>query len=85
LASNNQCVCQTGYYDPTPTQADETSAINLDCKPVLSPFCLVTEFVDEFNKCKLKSSCKNKSLCNGQGDKLGDFDSNTNNCYCKGA
>ena len=85
LAANNQCVCQTGYFDPIPTQADETSAINLDCKPVVAPFCLLTEFVDEFNQCKAKSSCKDKSLCNGQGDKLGDFDSNTNNCYCKGA
>jgi len=47
--STNSCVCEKGYFDPTLTEADQTSTADLDCKPIVQPICGINEFINEDN------------------------------------
>ena len=78
--STNSCVCMKGYSPPFTTEEQQTSTQDLDCIPILTPICLFTEFINEFNECQSKSSCEVDPLCNGLG---GVYDEVQERCMCK--
>ena len=78
-SSTNSCVCQTGYMAAVITQEQQTSTQNLDCRPLIEPICPDDQFVNNENRCQLKSDCASSAYCNGEG---GQYDEELDNCFC---
>ena len=45
----------------------------------MKPSCPTDQFVNDENKCVLKSTCTSKDTCNGEG---GVYDESLENCFC---